>query len=74
MRVALVGDHYYPDVDGAPHYAFELSLQLAKLGTETVVITHKHRGQPEEEEIAAVKIKPLKGLALNSQHSARTSR
>jgi len=70
MRVALVGDHYYPDVGGAPHYAFELSLQLAKLGTETVVITHKHPGQPEEEEIDGVKIKRVKGLLLNNPHCA----
>ena len=70
MRVALVGDHYYPDVGGAPHYAFELSLQLAKLGIETVMITHAHPGQPEEEEIAGVKIRRVKGLVLNNPHCA----
>ena len=70
MRVALIGDHYYPDMGGAPHYAFELSLQLAKLGIEAVVITHAHPGQPEEEEIAGVKIKRLKGLVLNNPHCA----
>jgi glycosyltransferase involved in cell wall biosynthesis len=70
MRVALVGDHYYPDMGGAPHYAFELSLQLAKLGIEAVVITHTHPGQPEEEEIAGVKIKRVKGLVLHNPHRA----
>jgi glycosyltransferase involved in cell wall biosynthesis len=70
MRVALVGDHYYPDMGGAPHYAFELSLQLAKLGIEAVMITHAHPGQPEEEEIAGVKIKRVKGLVLNNPHCA----
>jgi glycosyltransferase involved in cell wall biosynthesis len=70
MRVALVGDHYYPDMGGAPHYAFELSLQLAKLGMEAVVITHAHPGQPEEEEIAGVKIKRVKGLVLSNPHCA----
>jgi glycosyltransferase involved in cell wall biosynthesis len=70
MRVALIGDHYYPDMGGAPHYAFELSLQLAKLGIEAVVITHAHPGQPEEEEIAGVKIKRVKGLVLNNPHCA----
>ena len=70
MRVALVGDHYYPDIGGAPRYAFELSLQLAKLGIEAVVITHAHPGQPEEEEIAGVKIKRVKGLVLNNPHCA----
>lgn len=74
MRVALVGDEFYPDIGGAPHYAFELSRQLAKLGVETAVITHAHPGQPEEEEIAGVKIKRLKGLVLNSPHRAGTSR
>jgi len=70
MRVALVGDHYYPDVGGTPHYAFELSLQLVKLGIEAVMITHAHPGQPEEEEIAGVKIKRVKGLVLNNPHCA----
>jgi glycosyltransferase involved in cell wall biosynthesis len=70
MRTALVCDEYYPDIGGAPHYAFELSLQLVKLGIEAVVITHAHPGQPEEEEIAGVKIKRVKGLVLNNPHRA----
>ena len=70
MRVALIGDHYYPDMGGAPHYAFELSLQLVKLGIEAVVVTHARPGQPEEEEIAGVKIKRVKGLVLNNSHRA----
>jgi len=68
MRVALVGDEYYPDIGGSAHYAFELSLQLVKLGIETVVITHAHPGQPEEEEIAGVRIKRVKGWVLNHPH------
>ena len=68
MRVALVGDEYYPDIGGAPQYALELSLQLVKLGIETVVITHKHPGQAEEEEIDGVKIKRVKGWVLNHPH------
>jgi hypothetical protein len=28
MRVALVGDEYYPDIGGVAHYAFELSFQF----------------------------------------------
>jgi glycosyltransferase involved in cell wall biosynthesis len=68
MRVALVGDEYYPDGGGAARYAFELSLQLVKLGIETVVITHAHPGQPEEEEIDGVKIKRVKGWVLNHPH------
>jgi hypothetical protein len=28
MRIALVGDEYYPDRGGAAHYAFELSFQF----------------------------------------------
>jgi glycosyltransferase involved in cell wall biosynthesis len=70
MRVALVGDEYYPDIGGAPHYAFELGLQLVKLGIEAVVITHAHSGQYEEEEIAGVRIKRVKGLVLNNPHRA----
>jgi glycosyltransferase involved in cell wall biosynthesis len=70
MRVALVGDEYYPDIGGVAHYAFELSLQLVKLGIEAVVITHAHPGQLEEEEIAGVKIKRVKGLVLKDPHRA----
>jgi len=70
MRVALVGDEYYPDRGGAARYAFELSLQLVKSGIEAVVITHAHPGQPEEEEIAGVKIKRVQGLVLNYPHRA----
>jgi glycosyltransferase involved in cell wall biosynthesis len=70
MRAALVGDEFYPDIGGASHYALELSLQLVKLGIEAVVITHGHPGQPEEEEIAGVKIKRMKGLVLNNPHRA----
>ncbi len=70
MRVALVGDEYYPDGGGAARYAFELSLQLVKLGMETVVITHAHPGQPEEEEIAGVKIKRVQGFVLRHPHRA----
>ena len=70
MRVALVGDEYYPDIGGAARYAFELSLQLVKLGIEAVVITHAHSGQPEEEEIAGIRIKRVKGLVLNNPHRA----
>jgi len=70
MRVALVGDEYYPDIGGASHYAFELSLQFVKLGIEPIVITHAHPGQSEEEEIAGVRIKRVKGLVLNNPHRA----
>lgn len=68
MRVALVGDEYYPDIGGAPQYALELSLQLAKSGIEIVVITHLHPGQLEEEEIDGVRIKRVKGWVLNHPH------
>lgn len=70
MRVALVGDEYYPDIGGAARYAFDLSLQLAKLGVEVVVVTHAHPGQLEEEEIAGVKIRRVKGLVLKDPHRA----
>jgi glycosyltransferase involved in cell wall biosynthesis len=68
MRVALVDDEYYPDIGGVAHYAFELSLQLVKLGIEVVMITHAHPGQPEEEEIAGVRIKRVRGWVPNHPH------
>lgn len=70
MRVALVGDEYYPDIGGGPHYALDLSLQLAKLGVEVVVVTHAHPGQPEEEEIDGVRIRRVKGFVLDNPHRA----
>jgi glycosyltransferase involved in cell wall biosynthesis len=70
MRVALVGDEYYPDIGGAASYAFELSVHLAKFGVEVVVFTHAHPGQPEEEEVAGVKIRRVKGLVLKNPHRA----
>lgn len=70
MRVALVGDEYYPDVGGASRYALELSMQLAKLGVETVVITHGHPGQSEEEEASGVRIRRVRGLVLRDPHRA----
>ena len=70
MCITSVGDGFCAGIGGAPHYAFELSRQLAKSGVEVVVTTHMHRGQPEEEEIAGVKIKRLKGLVLNGSHHA----
>jgi glycosyltransferase involved in cell wall biosynthesis len=70
MRVALVGDEYYPDIGGAASYAFDLGLQLARLGVEIVVVTHWHPGQPEEEEIAGVRIKRVRGMVLKDPHRA----
>jgi glycosyltransferase involved in cell wall biosynthesis len=70
MRVALVGDEYYPDISGVPRYAFELSRHLVSLGIEPVVITHAHAGQPEEEVICGVRIRRNPGLILNAPHRA----
>jgi len=70
MRVALVGDEYYPDGGGAARYAFELSLHLAKLGIEAVVVTHRHPEQAEEEEIDGVKIRRVSGFVLSDPHRA----
>lgn len=70
MRVALVGDEYYPDIGGAAHYALDLSLQLTRLGAEVVVITHAHPGQPDEEEIDGVRIRRVKGWVLDDPHRA----
>jgi glycosyltransferase involved in cell wall biosynthesis len=70
MRVALVGDEYYPDRGGAARYAYELSLELVKLGIETVVITHANPDQPEKEEVAGVKIKRVKGFVPNNSTRA----
>ena len=70
MRVALVGDEYYPDIGGAAHYALDLSLQLTRLGAEVVVITHAHPGQPEEEDIDGVRIRRVNGWVLDDPHRA----
>ena len=62
MRIAMVGDEFYPAMGGAPSYTMGLGKALAKLGAEPIVLTHSHRGYPEEEEFGGLKVKRLKGF------------
>ncbi|MFP3880125.1 MAG: glycosyltransferase family 4 protein [Dehalococcoidia bacterium] len=70
MRVALIGDQHQLDAGGASHYALELGSQLVRLGVETTLIAHGHKGEPEEEEIAGLKVRRIKGPGLGSAHRA----
>jgi glycosyltransferase involved in cell wall biosynthesis len=64
MRIAMVGDEFYPAVGGAPSYTMGLGKALTKLGAEPIVLTHAHRGYPEEEEFDGLKVKRLKGFVM----------
>lgn len=64
MRIAMVGDEFYPAVGGASAYTMGLGKALAKLGAEPVVLTHAHPGYPEEEEFNGLKVKRLKGFVV----------
>jgi glycosyltransferase involved in cell wall biosynthesis len=60
----MVCDEFYPDIGGGSLYATGLSVALAKLGAEPIVITHTHAGQQEEDEFEGVKVKRLKGFVM----------
>ncbi len=66
MRVALVCDEFYPDLGGIAHYGYELALRFAANGLDFVVVTHLHEGQAEDEVVAGIRIKRIKGLVLKS--------
>jgi len=56
MRIAMVGDEFYPDVGGAPLYTMELSAAMARSGAEPIVITYAHPNKPEEEMFGNVRV------------------
>ncbi|MDI6819562.1 MAG: glycosyltransferase family 4 protein [Candidatus Hodarchaeaceae archaeon] len=62
MRVAMVGDEFYPDTGGVPTYTWGLGEALAKLDVEPILFTHAHLGRPEEEEIGGLRVKRLNGF------------
>ena len=64
MRIALTADEFYPAIGGSPTSTMELSMALAKLGAEPVVITHAYPGQPAEEEIDGVRVMRLSGFVI----------
>lgn len=74
MRIAMVTDEFIPDMGGAPLYVAGLSMALAKLGAEPVVITHAHAGQPEEEMFGDVRVKRLRGFVIPQLNRAASIR
>ena len=64
MRIAMVGDEFYPAIGGAPAYTMGLGLALAKLDVEPTLFTHTHPGQAEEEEFDGLRVKRLKGFVM----------
>ncbi|MFQ6129248.1 MAG: glycosyltransferase family 4 protein [Candidatus Hadarchaeaceae archaeon] len=65
MRIAMVGDEFYPAIGGAPAYTMGLGTALAKLGVEPTLFTHAHPGQAEEEEFDGLTVKRLKGFVIS---------
>jgi len=64
MRIAMVGDEFYPAMGGAPTYTMGLGRALAKLGAEPIVLTHAHPGYPQEDEFDGLKVKRLRGSVI----------
>lgn len=64
MRIAMVGDEFYPDIGGVPTYTWELGEALARLGVEPILFTHAHPSRPEEEEIGGLRVKHLNGFVV----------
>ncbi len=64
MRIAMVGDEFYPAIGGAPTYTMGLGMALARLGAEPILFTHAHPGQAEEEEFGGLTVKRLKGFVI----------
>ncbi len=66
MRVALVCDEFYPDLGGIAHYGYELALRFAANGLDFVVVTHMHDGQAEDEVVAGIRVRRVRGLVIKS--------
>lgn len=64
MRIAMVGDEFYPAIGGAPAYTMGLGVALARLGVEPTLFTHAHPGQAEEEEFDGLTVKRLKSFVV----------
>lgn len=64
MRIAMVGDEFYPAIGGAPAYTMGLGMALARLDTEPILFTHTHPGQADGEEFDGLTVKRLKGFVI----------
>lgn len=73
MRIAMVGDEFYPSMGGAPTYSAELGKALSELGAEPIVLTHSYPGYPREEEFDGLKVKRLKGFVLSRVNRAASA-
>jgi len=65
MRIAMVGDEFYPAIGGAPAYTMGLGMALARLGVEPTLFTHAHPRQAKEEEFDGLTVKRLKGFVIS---------
>lgn len=73
MRIAMVGDEFYPAMGGAPTYTTELGKALSELGAEPIVLTHSYPGYPREEEFDGVKVKRLEGFVISRVNRAASA-
>jgi glycogen(starch) synthase len=73
MRIAMVGDEFYPAMGGAPTYTAELGKALSELGSEPIVLTHSYPGYPVEEEVDGVKVKRLGGFVISRVNRAASA-
>ncbi|TKJ25332.1 MAG: hypothetical protein CEE41_04545 [Hadesarchaea archaeon B3_Hades] len=65
MRIAMVGDEFYPAIGGAPAYTMGLGMALARLGVEPTLFSHAHPRQAKEEEFNGLTVKRLKGFVIS---------
>ena len=64
MRIALVGDEFYPGIGGVASYTMGLGEALAKLGVDPVVITHAYPGHPNKEKFGKLEVIRLNGFII----------
>jgi glycogen(starch) synthase len=73
MRIAMVGDEFYPAMGGAPTYTVDLGKALSELGAEPIVLTHSCPGYPREEEFDGLKVKRLAGFVMSRVNRAASA-
>ena len=73
MRIAMVGDEFYPAMGGAPTYTVDLGKALSELGVEPIVLTHSYPGYPREEEFDGLKVRRLEGFVMSRVNRAASA-
>jgi glycogen(starch) synthase len=73
VRIAMVGDEFYPALGGAPTYTAELGKALSELGSEPIMFTHSFPGCPRQEEFGGLMVKRLGGFVISRVNRAASA-